>query len=177
MNPLDRAAAIMDGLRACFCARLDELGAPVCSCTLIRGVQALPDSCGCSGDACGRAWVRLDRIYPSNSFPIQDNTPENCTKAYAAVIELGVLRCVPTLGPQGRLPTAVEDTQAALDALRDADAMLHTFQCCETIQGLPAVAGLYLPRDAGDCGGGSWTITLQLGPARVRSRTQQGSSG
>lgn len=173
MNPLDRAAAIMDALRVCFCARLEDQDAGVCVCTLLRGQQALPDGCGCNGDGCGRAWVRLDRLYPSTSFPLQDQTAGNCVKAYAAVIELGILRCVPTLGSQGSTPTAVEDTQAALDALRDASAMRYTFECCEALQGLNTSVGLYLPRDAADCGGGAWQITVQLGPERRRTASQQ----
>lgn len=172
MNPqetADRLAALMDALRVCFCDRLTALRAPACSCTLIRGVQALPDSCGCNQGDCGKAWVRLDRIYPSKQFPVQDQTADNCSSVQAAVIELGILRCVPTLGQGGAMPTAEADAQAALEAVRDAGAMLHVFRCCTALDGVNTMLGVYQPRDAGDCGGGTWTITVQLSPAKTRT--------
>lgn len=162
MNAVDTAVAVMDALRGCLCDELARLDAPVCSCALVPGAQAFADACSCGNSGCGMAWVRLDRIYPSRNFPLQDQTASPCNSPLAAVIEVGVLRCVPTLKAGGQPPTAVELTQAAIDQGRDAGAMLAALNCCDAIGDRPHTLGLYVPRDAADCGGGAWTVTVQL---------------
>lgn len=167
---VDRVARIMDALKDCLCAELEARGFPVCSCTVLRGVQALPDSCGCNGGGCGRAWVRLDRLYPASvQFPAQNNVADNCASELAAVIEVGVLRCVPTLKAGGAAPNDVEQTNAALEAVSDASAMYAALTCCPELQHRVKTLGVYLPRDAGDCGGGAWSITVALQPERQRT--------
>lgn len=159
MNAVDTALTVMDALRVCLTAQL----APVCGgVALIPGQQAYPDSCGCGNDGCGQAWVRLDSLYPSKQFPVQDISPTNCGSPLAAVIEVGVLRCVPTLTAGGTPPTVVALTQAAIDAAADTSAMLEALACCPEVQERPHILGRYAARDAGDCGGGVWTITVQM---------------
>lgn len=164
----DLLSPIMDDLRACACAALAGTlgGTPACACTLIPGVQAPADWCTCKGggQGCGMAWVRLDRLYPSaQRFPSQDvDTRTSCTSVLAAVLEVGVYRCQPVLGPQGQPPSVVEQTQAALVQADDAMAIHRAIICCTAITSRPNLLGLYTPRDGGGCGGGAWQVTVQL---------------
>lgn len=162
-NAVDVALAVMDDLRACLCTYLEARSEPLCSCPLTPGAQAVPDG-GCGTGGCGKAWVRLDRMYPSINFPSQDATGREQGTRLAAVIELGVLRCIPVSNPakQGSPPTDVQLTDATILQLRDASAMFATLTCCETLTSRATMLGAYTPRDAGDLGGGVWPITVEL---------------
>lgn len=159
---------LMDSLRACLCAALEDTtaGPAGCFCALMPGQQVPADWCQCTGTAkCGgMAWVRLDGMFPSGDrFPAQDaSTKGSCAKVLAAVLEVGVYRCVPTPSARGAAPGAVEQTNATVEAVDDAMAMHSAIACCDAIQSRPHVLGRYVPRDSGDCGGGVWTVTVQL---------------
>lgn len=155
--------AIMDDLRSCVCAALeDTLGGSVsCACTLVPGTLAPADWCSCNGRGqdCGMAWVRLDRVYPSSaSFPSPDSRPGSCAPMLAAVLEVGVYRCAPVGSP----PPVAAQTQAALVQADDALAIARGILCCDSVTKRAHLLGTYTPRDGGDCGGGAWTITVQL---------------
>lgn len=159
---------LMDDLRACLCTALtDTMGGDVsCYCTLMPGQNAPADGCNCGGrDAkCGTAWVRLDRLYPSGErFPSPDgSTKAGCSGVLAAVLEAGVYRCQAVTGPRGDAPPAAARTQDALIQADDAMAIAAAILCCTAITSRPYVLGTYLPRDGGGCGGGAWTVTVQL---------------
>jgi hypothetical protein len=164
LNAADVALLIMDEVKTCLETALTDRSAPVCSLAVIGGVQAWPDHCDCdSADCGGQAWVRLDRMYPSRQFPVPDTTALGiCTTPVAGVIEVGILRCIHTLGSEGALPTDVDLTNDAIAATRDASALLQAIQCCTGITGRSHVLGTYAPRDAGNCAGGLWPVTVQL---------------
>lgn len=164
----DIALAVADALVTCVCAELEDRGDPPCFCGLVNGGQALPDSCGCSGGGCGRAWVRVADMFPSTRFPIQDQAAA-CDVSIGAVFEVGILRCVPTLGAAGSMPTALDLANATVQQLSDASALLTAIRCCTAVTDRQHVLGHYTPRDAGDCGGGVWTVTVQMTAAKVRS--------
>lgn len=159
---------IMDDLRACACDALAGTlgGKPGCACTLMPGTLAPADWCSCnsSGQGCGMAWVRLDRLFPSGErFPSPDATTKtSCTSVLAAVLEVGVYRCQPVTGPGGVPPSVADQTQAALIQADDAMAIHRAITCCRAVTSRPNVLGVYTPRDGGGCGGGAWTVTVQL---------------
>ena len=155
---------VMDGLVACLCAQLaDTSGGSPCFCGMVGGQQAIADHCSCDGDRkCGQAWVRLDRIYPwEQTITTQARTP-TCTSPLAAVIELGVYRCIPTVKADGKAPDVAAQTNQALTAVADAGAMVSAMACCAALTARSHVLGTYVPRDSGDCGGGVWPVTVAL---------------
>lgn len=159
-------SAVMDDLRACLCAALADAtpGGEPCFCGLYPGAAANADFCTCKGrgEGCGQAWVRLDRIYPSTRFPAVDTTGTSCGAPLAAVLELGVYRCLAGTDGQGNAPDAAKQANAVLQAVADADAMRKAVTCCEAITKRPNVLGTYTPRDSGNCGGGVWPVTVHL---------------
>lgn len=159
-------APLMDDLRLCLCSALASTagGSVDCACLLTPGVRAPADWCTCSGGGgCGQAWVRLDRMYPSSAkFPSPDITPLKCATVLAAVLEVGVYRCQPAPSANGAPPTPAAQTQAALTQIDDSLAMAKAIQCCSSVIRRPYVLGNYSPRSSGACGGGVWTVTVQL---------------
>ena len=158
---------IMDSLRDCVCGALEStLGGSVsCACILVPGLRAPADWCSCNGRGnCGMAWVRLDRLYPSGQrFPAQDQTTAGtCASVLAAVLEVGVYRCQPASQGNGQPPAPADITQATLIATDDALALARGIACCDAITKRPYVLGTYSPRSGGGCGGGAWTVTVQL---------------
>lgn len=165
----DLALPVMDGLRVCLCAQLeDSPGGTVCSCTLVPGQRVPADFCTCSGTGagCGQAWVRLVRIFPYGTFPQQDIGLQKCTGPLAATIELGVYRCLPTTGNAGQPPTPVAQVEATRVQLGDWQAMRRTLKCCDILDHRMVSLGAYEPRSVGGCGGGVLTATIQLGRVR-----------
>ena len=158
---------IMDALRSCVCSALEDTmgGSVACSCSLMPGQEAPADWCQCNGrDTCGMAWVRLARMYPSTQrFPAQDgSTSGSCVTVLAAVLEVGAFRCQPAPKGTGQPPTPAEVTQATLTQMDDAMAMARAISCCEPITSRTHLLGTYEPRTSGGCGGGVWTVTVQL---------------
>lgn len=158
---------LMDDLRACLCTALADTvgGDPSCFCALVPGREAPADWCTCSGaGGCGMAWVRLDSLYASGDrFPAQDGTTRAlCAKVLAAVIEVGVYRCLPTNDQRGNPPGPVAQTQAALVATDDAMAIASAILCCESVTKRSYLLGRYTPSPPSVCGGGAWTVTVQL---------------
>lgn len=163
MTPERLITPILDSLRACLCAGLADAGSDTCFCGLYPGASASADWCTCGGGgACGMAWVRLDRIFPSSSFPIPDvSTATGCTVMLAAVIEVGIYRCQPVPGPNG-IVDPVDLVNAALTQAADAMVMAKALRCCGEIAKRKSLLGTYQPVSGGDCGGATWPVTVQL---------------
>lgn len=158
---------LLDDLRACVCGSLaDTLGGAIeCACLIVPGSEAVADWCSCSGGSgCGMAWVRLDRMYASTRFPAQDSTATKCdTAVLAAVIEVGAFRCQPSSTGGGKVAPAPHLlTQAALVQSDDALALAAAILCCPSVTSRNFVLNNYTPRSGGACGGGVWTVTVQL---------------
>lgn len=155
---------VLTGLVSCLCERLADTpkGSP-CFCSLVGGREAIADHCGCEADQkCGMAWVRLDRLYPyEGTVTTQARTP-TCTSPLAAVIELGVYRCIPTVHADGAGPSVLEQTNQVLAQIGDAGALFAAIACCDAVTKRSHVLGTYVPRDAGDCGGGVLPVTVAI---------------
>jgi hypothetical protein len=157
---------VLDSLVGCLCTALTDTpkGSP-CFCGMVGGQQAIADHCSCDGhDHCGQAWVRLDRIYAYDAHVLTPARTPTCATPLAAVLEVGVYRCIPTVKGDGAAPTVLEQTNQVLGQIGDAGAMFAAVRCCRAITDRPYVLGLYLPRDSGDCGGGVITVTVALSP-------------
>lgn len=155
---------VLEGLRDCLCGQLtDGMGGAPCFCGLVGGRKAIADRCSCDGDnQCGMAWVRLDRIYPYEGQVTQPARTPSCVTPLAAVVELGVYRCIPTVGADGEGPTVVQQTNQTLTQLADAGALFAAVKCCDAVTKRSHVLGTYTPRDDGDCGGGLLTVTVAI---------------
>lgn len=155
---------VLEGLRDCLCTQLaDTVGGSPCFCGLVGGRQAIADRCSCDGaDQCGMAWVRLDRIYPYEGQVTQSARNPTCVSPLAAVVELGVYRCIPTTSSDGGAPTALQQTNQTLGQVADAGALFAAVACCEAITRRSHVMGTYTPRDSGDCGGGLLTVAVAI---------------
>lgn len=153
-------------LLGCLCAELDltPAGAP-CFCGMTVGNSLMPtDSCLCNkgGTKCGTAWVRLDSVFPSASFPNPDTTPRgSCTSPLAYRFHVGVVRCTPGLTATGQPPSAATMLGVAERGMDDMLAAYKAIQCCaETGRG-EMLVGAWTPIGApdGDCAGGFWPVT------------------
>jgi len=160
---------ILDDLTGCLCSALEDTaaGAP-CFCGIVGGQQAIADHCSCDGNNnCGQAWVRVDRIYPYDTNVATAARTPTCTSPLAALIEVGVYRCIPTARGNGSAPDAVALANQALRQVSDAGAMAQAISCCESIRSRSHVLGTYTPRDSGDCGGGVWPVTVAISRGRA----------
>lgn len=164
----DLALPIMGSLLGCLCAELSTSpGGETCFCSLYPGGQVVADNCTCKGGAsgCGQAWVRFVRSFPSKRFPNQDADPSNgCSSPQAAVLELGVYRCMP-VGANGAGPTAVQQTQATVNQMGDWTAIRRAMGCCGTLAPYDMVAGAIEVRSQGGCGGPVGQVTIRLSKA------------
>lgn len=164
---------VMIELAACLCAELEASGLPgTCLCAVVPGPMAVLDSCGScksTGAACGgQAWVRLERAYPSSSFPTQDSVGATCASPIAYIIEVGVARCTPVGKSNSITGYVPPTTQQYVDAVRlqtaDMQAMKRAIQCClgsGDNSDRSFALGSYTPiTPAADCGGGLWNFTL-----------------
>lgn len=162
----DLALPVLDAIRACLCTELESSpGGETCFCGIIPGGGTVPaDWCNCKGTAagCGQAWVRAALIFPYAAYP-QQNTTAACNSGLAMQVELGVLRCLPTLNAAGAGPSAVQQAGAVQVQLGDWQAMRRVLACCEALSRREVVLGTYIPRSQGGCGGGTLTATVMLG--------------
>lgn len=157
---------ILTDLLDCVCAALGDTdaGAPACFCALMPGQIVPGEFCSCGGAGCGMGWVRLDRLFPSSErFPIQDATTKgSCANVLAAVIEVGAYRCRSVGDARGNPPPPATRINETLTHVADAMALHRAIGCCTAVTSRRHVLGPYTPADRGDCGGGSWTVTVQL---------------
>lgn len=169
-TPVERILGeVLDELRTCLCTAMEATtGGRPCFCGIVPGKAAIADRCGCGDDGCGQAWVRLDRIFPTVTFP-QPAAAAPCSSGLAAVIETGVYRCVTVSGPHGQAPTLEQQINDSLNAVSDAGALAAAIKCCDAITTRKHALGTYLPSDSGGCGGGTWPVTVLLTPSVVRA--------
>jgi hypothetical protein len=148
-------APALVALRDCLCNELVTTGGgDVCWCGVWTGADLSWEFCEqCDDGKCGMAYVRLATVYPYAIFPVPvvDLT---CINPLAYQIEMGVVRCFPTMGPDGELPDADAITDAAVTALVDMAAMYRALTCC----GQQVAPEAYQPvGPSGGCSGGFWT--------------------
>jgi hypothetical protein len=90
-----------------------------------------------------------------------------CAPGWSAVIELGVLRCIPLSEDGSALPAATEENTSA-ELLSDMHAMVRVL-CCSVLDDRDVTIDYYLPiGPAGSCAGGAlqFRVALPSGPGR-----------
>lgn len=118
--------ALLTALSDCLCDEFDD----VCACGILPGSQAAIDYCGpCDSDTCGQAWVLLEQVYPSTVFPAQD-VAATCATSLAAVVQVGVARCVPSPEADGSPPEQEDLTSAGMRGANDALRARRAVACC-----------------------------------------------
>jgi hypothetical protein len=134
----------------CVCSALDQVapelpGQPGCPCRacVVPGTPAW-DGCDgpCGGEgASGQLTVHVARIYPSSTFPTQDQTVlglRGCMPPPTTAAELVVtlLRCAPVVHENGCPPGCDELTTASAITYTDQATVYNALMCC-----LPHTAG------------------------------------
>jgi hypothetical protein len=158
-----KVAPIMYALADCLCEQLASTpGGSPCFCGVMPASLVPMDFCDCQTErACGMAWVRLDALYPSVQFPVQD-LEALCGSPLAARLAVGVTRCLPTIDERGNPPDVAAQTMAVQVQMADMMAARRAIACCAA-EYTRMILGLYTPiGPAGGCGGGFWTATFQV---------------
>ena len=132
----------------------------------LRVGEQVPFDLSQNEDLCceGLAYVKINRVYASTSFPVEDEgTWSPCGPlAWAADLEMGILRCAPT-GDESWIPTDAEWTTSADQVANDSAAMRMAIASFRdrVDPGTEWVARNWLPiGPAGACTGGTQVITV-----------------
>lgn len=130
---------LLDAIRDAFYIRLNNgiAAADLVEVAIVHGTQTVIDNC-CPG----YGWVRLARVFPSNTFPSPATTVVCCPKPmFAAEIELGSARCATVADDDGQITLADLEDEAVIAGL-DRSAMIQT-----VLDDVPAATGF----DTDDC--------------------------
>lgn len=149
-------------MRDCVCASLEaSVGGPVCQCMLTAGTSTAYDNC-CQG----QAWIRVVSVYPSKSFPTPDGSRFRCDhQMMAAELEIGVVRCAPTMDDDGNPPSvqAIEESFRVVHS--DRVRVMRALSCCfRPEQGCEVInIGQWTPvAEQGGCVGGMTDVTISF---------------
>lgn len=157
-----RLASLVSELTDCLCELLaTEGGGPTCWCGYYPGAQVSWDNCGeCSSGSCGMAYVVVERVFVSESLPLEAQIRNRtCATPLAVTLRVGALRCVPVADSDGSLPDEEAMLEAGLGIMADMGAIHKAIACC--ISG--GYVGGYMPLGPrGGCAGGEWTVTVAL---------------
>lgn len=166
------AFPILTSLLDCLCANLaDTVGGAPCWCGIEVGNQVAMDYCDCAGEPCGKAYIRLDSVFPTDPFPRASIATQACAGViYGVRVQVGVYRCIPGMDAKGRPPSPTVMVEAARSQTSDMAAVLKTVLCCP----IPGPGkgdrsiGAYTPvGSSGNCGGGFWTATYRATSGQV----------
>lgn len=155
----------------CYAQELDKLDSPPASVgmrpgTVVDFLMSMTDDECCSG----LAWMRPAAFYPSSAgFPSQDTSAQKQgTRAWAVVLEMGIVRCAPT--PDADAIPSNADWEEVTQAVMDAGAAMRRAICCwigvdKTTRSQRILPGQWQPVAVqGGCVGGILPVTI-LGPA------------
>ena len=148
----------LSALRDCICEALAKDGqGPTCWCGIWPGIEVAWDYCGdCGNGTCGMGYVQPGIVFPYSTFPFAD-TESNCSRPLAFQVEVGVVRCMPTMDEDGELPSESEITDTALGMVLDQRALFCAIRDCQA-RGLVVVEGWNPAGPSGGCVGGAWSI-------------------
>jgi hypothetical protein len=134
-------------LRDCLCQQIVTDGSPpVCFCEVVPGDGAVAEYFNCTPTCTGMAWVRLSSSYPATSVGTPDTNVGNCGKERGMEVELGILRCVPSLATRdGRPVPAAAVNEAAAQQMLDMETLFRAVECCTTLNGKDFIVGTYTP--------------------------------
>lgn len=150
----------LEELQDCLCESLKaSLGGPVCRCILVAGQQAAWDNC-CQG----QAWIRVESVFPSQSFPSPDTGAFRCGhEMMAATLELGVIRCAPSFDDDGNPPSIAAIEQSFRVVHSDRVRMLRAVTCCFDPQCQVVEIGAWQPLgESGGCVGGTMQLSISF---------------
>lgn len=152
-----RIDSLLHALASSLCAEFDaaaeESGvAKPCLCTVLPGSVLSFDYC----DEGGMAWARLVGIEP-----VERQEGRVCVIEYDVTIEVGALRCAPSLGENGELPSEAEQLAASMMQNYDLGILHKVLTCTKVPESFDfAAMGPYTPIGPdGNCLGGTWTRT------------------
>lgn len=150
-------------LLECACAEVTVNGqGEPCFCGLWPGNNVSWDYCGeCSRGKCGMVYLNHLSTFPSESFP-NVGVDSKCTVPLVHELELGVVRCMPTMDNDGDLPDPADITSAALGLFMDQEALYSAIKCCDTVFRDLSVSRWSSIGPQGGCVGGSWAFTVGL---------------
>jgi hypothetical protein len=144
---------------------LDDYGQPVGSDTIEPASPAGLDHCcpNDDSDTGGHAYIRIVRAHMVNPFPQQTLDPTMC-RNIGALVEVGVLRCAPTLDEAGNPPPDADITALAELVTADMSIMYTVLAAHVPDYALyPLVLDTYSPIEVeGGCAGGTWQFWMDV---------------
>lgn len=144
---------VLDELLEQVVQALADACAPVRVATLETGLPAWDWCCE------GHAFIRAPAVYPSNQFPQQTIRTGNCTIGTAVQIEVGVLRCAPSMQDNADAPDPEDVSATSRQVYYDAQVVKDVLDGFEIAGGRRAnlILGGWEPYDVeGGCAGGFW---------------------
>ena len=150
-----RVMPVLMDLHECLCTELEKSGLSAdCACLLVHGnvLNVAPPTAGK-----GVAWVGIQSIYPSKTFPSPVSDRDTCVAPLAALVTVGLLRCY-AVKVNGE---SYEDMLLWMDKqMADMAAMRRAIVCCGlSVEDISL--GVYTPiGPEGGVYGGTWTVTL-----------------
>jgi len=154
------AAAPLVELARCVCEKVSAQGCgSLCWCGIYPGGLPAWDYCGeCDGGSCGMAYVTVVAIEPYTTFGV-GNPLAACASMLQAVVQIGVIRCLPVV--EDGLPSEEDLADVSIGLVADALAIREAVLCC-TPSDTVLRSYTALPAQGG-CVGGQWEIVLDLG--------------
>lgn len=155
--------AMLD-LLECACDALGVLGQGYpCHCGITSGDQpqwGYCTDCGNTG-TCGMGFIRPGSAFRYSSFPNQDDTADGCAGPMAYELQVGVVRCFPTIEEDGSMPPAEETTTASLMLIEDMIALRTAIECCDSKYLKNIFLGAWQTSGPqGGCVQGDWTVIV-----------------
>jgi hypothetical protein len=157
---------------ACLTTEAGKLAKPPAQYQIRPGASFVAYADQTRDECCnGIGWVRPGQMWETDDFPSQRTGSSNIEPAdYAVVIEIGLLRCLPTQSDQpgqlgqGANPTTAQWLQATQEAMDDAAALRRVVCCLRTLYRVDAVvAGQINPlQNEANCSGTAITVTMRV---------------
>lgn len=152
---------------------LDAACIPVSSQSIEPGP---PSWSNCCDD--GHAYIRIVRMHMVDPFPSQSRNPTHC-RNIGALVEVGVLRCAPTLDNQGNPPKPEQMTMSALEQTQDM-SVIHSVLTSHNPawSSNPVVLDTWVPLGpTGGCVGGAWQAWIDVAVCPPECPTSPTSPG
>lgn len=166
-GPPDPITDIALEVLSCLEETLGKFDANVCRSFLAPGgTPPLDQCCDCAAGQ-GMAYVQIDRVAPTDNFPVQQTGAMRTPPAEQIVeLNIAVIRCAAVVDDQGRAPSSERMTADALKVQRDRAIVDEAIRCCFLGDADPGtfVIGAFTPiGPTGGCVGGNTGLTL-VGP-------------
>lgn len=163
---IPRELDLADELLGCLVAALAVNPNPPERACLRVGEEVRQDLSVYEDECCdGLAYVKINQVFASATFPEPLEDPTNCAiDQWAVDLEMGVFRCAPS-GEIVALPTCEQWTAAATQVHFDAAAMRQAVACFRGTQtpGDELVVRPWIPLGPlGGCTGGTQVVTASF---------------